>query len=230
MSSMDILLVLAHPDDAEFAAAGTISRWTQEGKQVAYLVCTNGDKGTSDRSLDPVQLAKIREDEQRAAASVLGVTEIVFLGYPDQGLEDTSEFRKQVVRNIRKYRPSIVLTSDPYRRYIGHRDHRIAGQVAIDAVYPFARDHLAYPDLIEDGFEPHKVEEMWFWGSEKVTHWVDITNTFDLKIAALECHQSQIGHRNIRMLEEGLKMRARQIAEGQPFDLAEAFHRVTIGY
>ena len=149
--AVDILVVTAHPDDAEFGVAGTVARWTQEGKQVAYVVCTNGDKGTSDRSLKPKQLAAIRKREQEAAAKVLGVREVRFLGYPDQELEDTSEFRKQIVRMIRIYRPRIVVTSDPYRRYLWHRDHRIAGQVTLDAVFPYSRDHLAYPDLLEEG-------------------------------------------------------------------------------
>jgi LmbE family N-acetylglucosaminyl deacetylase len=230
VNEVEALLVLAHPDDAEFAAAGTVARWTREGKQVVYLVCTNGNKGTIDRTLDPADLAAVREQEQKAAANILGVKEVAFLHYPDQGLEDTPEFRKQIVRNIRKYKPRIILTSDPYRRYIGHRDHRIAGQAALDAVYPYARDHLAYPDLLDQGLEPHRVEEIWFWGSEERTYFSDITDTFDLKIAALECHQSQIGHRDLTMLREGMKKRFRQNAAEQSFDLAEVFHRVIIGY
>ena len=106
--SVDVMVVTAHPDDAEFGVAGTVARWVREGKQVIYVVCTNGDKGTSDRSLRPEQLAEIREKEQRAAAKVLGVREVIFLGYPDQGLEDTPEYRKQIVRLIRIYRPKIV--------------------------------------------------------------------------------------------------------------------------
>ena len=136
ITPVDILIITAHPDDAEFGVAGTVARWTREGKQVVYVVCTNGDKGTSDRSLKPEQLAEIRKKEQEAAAKVLGVSEVRFLGYPDQELEDTSEFRKELVRMIRIYRPKIVVTSDPYRRYLWHRDHRIAGQVTLDAVFP----------------------------------------------------------------------------------------------
>ncbi|MDO8567078.1 MAG: PIG-L family deacetylase, partial [Dehalococcoidales bacterium] len=148
----DVLVVSPHPDDAEFGAAGTVARWTREGREIVYVICTSGDKGTSDRSIKPEALVKMREKEQLAAAKVLGVREVVFLRYPDQGLEDTSAFRKEIVRQIRLFRPDTVMTADPYRRYIGHRDHRIAGQVTLDAVYPYARDHLAYPDLIQEGF------------------------------------------------------------------------------
>ena len=160
-TAADVMVVTPHPDDAEFGVAGTVARWTRDGKQVIYVVCTSGDKGTSDRNLKPEQVAEIREKEQRAAAQTLGVRDVIFLRYPDQGLEDTPQFRGKIVRNIRLYRPKIVVTSDSYRRYIWHRDHRIAGQVTLDAVFPYARDYLAYPDLLKEGLEPHKVQEMW---------------------------------------------------------------------
>jgi len=147
----DILIVAPHTDDAEFGIAGTVARWTREGKRVAYVICTNGNKGTSDIKLAPEELSKMREKEQWDAARALGVNDVVFLGYPDQGVEDTAEFRKEIVRQIRIFQPDIVGTTDPYRRYIWHRDHRIVGQVTLDAVYPFARDHLAYPDLFAQG-------------------------------------------------------------------------------
>jgi len=225
------MVVTAHPDDAEFGVAGTVARWTREGKQVVYVVCTNGDKGTSDRSLKPAELTKIRRKEQEAAARTLGVSEVIFLGYPDQELEDTAEFRKQIVRLIRMYRPKSIVTSDPYRRYLWHRDHRIAGQVTLDAVFPYARDHLAYPDLLEEGLEPHKVEEMFFWAAEEVNYRSDITNTFDLKIAALRCHESQVqGFPNPAGLEDWLRQRCKDMAEGEAFELAEGFHRVEISW
>jgi len=224
----DVLVIAAHPDDAEFGAAGTVARWVKEKRQVVYVICTNGDKGTSDRSLIPKELAEIREKEQRAAASVLGVREVVFLGYPDQGLEDTTDFRKQIVRQIRTYKPKTIVTSDPYRRYIGHRDHRVTGQVVIDAVYPYARDHLAYPDLLDDHLTPHKVEEILFWGSEDINYHSDITDTFSLKIEALFCHKSQMIGRNRQQMETVMKERYRVMAEQQAFELAEAFHRTML--
>jgi LmbE family N-acetylglucosaminyl deacetylase len=221
-------VVTPHPDDAEFGVAGTVARWTSQGKQVVYVVCTNGDKGTSDPDVKPDELAETRQNEQRAAAEVLGVREVVFLRNPDQGLEDTPEFRKQIVRMIRLYRPETVVTADPYRRYIWHRDHRIAGQVTIDAVFPYARDHLAYPDLLEEDLQPHKVKEMLFWASEDINYLSDITATFDLKLAALRCHESQVKSMKVSDLENWLRQRCRDLAEGEDFDLAEAFHREEI--
>lgn len=220
------MVVTAHPDDAEFSVAGTVARWVKEGRDVVYVVCTNGDKGTSNPDMKPATLARIREQEQLAAARVLGVREVIFLRHPDQGLEDTPEFRKQIVRLIRMYRPEVIATSDPYVRYLWHRDHRIAGQVVLDAVFPYARDVHAYPDLLLHGLKPHKVREILFWAAEDVNYFSDISDTFDLKMAALRCHQSQVGHFSPKELEDGLKGHHRKLAEGQSFSLAEAFHRV----
>ena len=128
---------------------------------------------------------------------------------------------------IRRYRPETVVTADPYRRYIWHRDHRIAGQVTIDAVFPYARDHLAYPDLLEAGLKPHKVREMLFWASEDINYLSDISDTFDLKLAALRCHASQVKSRT-KDIEDWLRQRCRDLAEGEDFELAEAFHREKI--
>ncbi len=222
------LVVTPHPDDAEFGIAGTVARWAKEGKDVVYVVCTNGDKGTSDMNMNPGKLVGIREQEQLDAARVLGVREVVFLRHPDQGLEDTYEFRKQLVRLIRMYRPEIVATTDPYLRYLWHRDHRIAGQVVMDAVFPYARDFLSYPDLMLDGLQPHKVKEMLFWGAEDINYRSDITETFDLKIAALRCHKSQVGHLPSPDLENGLRQHAEALSQGESFGLAEAFHHVEV--
>ena len=228
------MVVTPHPDDAEYGIAGTVARWVKEDKDVVYVVCTNGDKGTSDINMRPEVLAKIREKEQLGAAKVLGVREVIFLRHPDQGLEDTYEFRKQLVRLIRMYRPDIVATTDPYLRYMWHRDHRIAGQVVLDAVFPFARDFLAYPDLMLDGLQPHKVKEvlLWsmllFWDSQEINYRSDISDTLDLKIAALRCHESQVGHLPFLDLENLLRQQHEAMAQGESFKLAEAFHRVEL--
>lgn len=222
------MVVTPHPDDAEFGIAGTVARWVREGKDVIYVVCTNGDKGSSDVNMKPEVLARIREKEQLDAARVLGVREVIFLRHPDQGLEDTYEFRKQIVRLIRMYCPEIVATTDPYLRYLWHRDHRITGQVVLDAVFPYARDVLSYPDLMLNGLPPHKVKEIWFWGAEDINHRCDISETFDLKIAALRCHKSQVGHLPSPQLEDGLRQHAEAMARGEKFKLAEAFHRVEV--
>jgi len=224
-----VMVVIPHPDDAEFGVAGTVARWVKEGKEIVYVVCANGDKGTSDFNMKPEKLVKIREREQQAAARLLGVREVVFLRHPDQSLEDIPEFRKEIVRLIRMYRPETVVTADPYRRYIWHRDHRIVGQVTLDAIFPYARDHLAYPDLLEEGIQPHKVREVLLWAApEDINYRSDITGTFDVKLAALRCHKSQVGKNQITDLENWLRQRAKKMAEGEDFELAEAFHRVEI--
>jgi LmbE family N-acetylglucosaminyl deacetylase len=228
MTDADIMVVSPHPDDAEYGVAGTVARWVKEGKRVVYVVCTNGDKGTSDINMDPEKLADTRKKEQRAAAEVLGVSEVIFLGLPDQGLEDTPEFRKRIVRLIRQYRPHTIATADPYRRYIWHRDHRITGQVVLDAVFPYARDHLAYPDLFAEGLRPHKVKEIFFWAADDINYRSDITATFDLKVQALSCHDSQMQQLEVPNPEGWLRQRCKDIAKEEDFELGEAFHRVEI--
>lgn len=223
-----IMVISPHPDDAEFGAAGTVARWVKEGKEVVYVVCTSGEKGTSDPAVDPADLAQIREREQQAAARLLGVKDCVFLRYEDQTLEDTPAFRKEIVRYIRTFRPETLVTSDPYRRYIWHRDHRITGQVVLDAAYPYARDHLAFPDLLANGLQPHIVREILLWGAEPPNYISDITDTFENKLAALRCHESQVGGHHFPAIEQWLRDRAKAAAVGQDFALAEAFHRVEI--
>jgi LmbE family N-acetylglucosaminyl deacetylase len=223
-----VMVVTPHPDDAEYGVAGTVARWAKEGKEIIYVVCTNGDKGTSDPNMKPEELAKIREQEQLAAAKLLGVREVIFLRHPDQSLEDTPEFRKEIVRLIRMYRPETVVTADPYRRYIWHRDHRITGQVTLDAVFPYARDRLSYPDLLDEGLQPHTVREVLLWASEDLNYRSDITDTFDVKVAALRCHKSQIGQNPSLEMEKWLRQRHQTMAEGEDFELAEAFHRVEV--
>jgi LmbE family N-acetylglucosaminyl deacetylase len=221
-----VMVVTPHPDDAEFGVAGTVARWTSEGRDVIYVVCTNGDKGTSDPNMKPHELAKIREQEQLAAAKLLGVREVIFLRHPDQALEDTPEFRKEIVRLIRMYKPETVVTADPYRRYMWHRDHRITGQVTLDAIFPYARDFLSYPDLLEEGLQPHKVKEVLLWGAPEPNYRTDITSTFATKLAALRCHKSQIGDNPSAELEERLRERHKMLAQGENYELAEAFYRI----
>lgn len=226
----DVLVITPHPDDAEFGAAGSVAKMIKQGKEVVYVVCTTGGKGTEDINTKPQELASTREKEQKKAAQVLGVREVVFLRYPDQEIEDNSQFRKQIVRQIREFKPKLVITSDPYRRYIWHRDHRVVGQVVLDAVFPYARDIWAYPDLLEEGLYPHKVKEVWLWASEKedINYRSDITLTFDLKLKALRCHKSQIKGPFSKEVEKWLCRRAKHMAEGQKFKLAEGFHRVEV--
>lgn len=223
-----VMVITPHPDDAEFGAAGTVAEWVEAGKEIVYVVCTSGEKGAVDPDVSPKELAKTREREQSAAAALLGVREVIFLRYEDQALEDTPSFRKEIVRWIRTFRPVTVITTDPYRRYIWHRDHRITGQVVLDAVFPYARDHLAYPDLLVEGLEPHKVREVLLWGTDDPNYFTDITRSIDLKLAALRCHESQVGGDLFPAVEEWVKQRALAAARGQQFELGEAFHREEI--
>jgi len=217
------MVIAAHPDDAEYGVAGSVARWVKEGKSIVYVICTNGDKGSGDPEMTSERLAGIREKEQLAAAKVLGVGKVVFLRHPDQTLEDTPEFRKEIVTVMRTYRPNTVAAPDPYRKYIWHRDHRILGQVVLDAVYPFVRDRLAYIDLFEAGLKPHIVKEVLFWASDNPNYRSDVTDTFDIKLEALRCHKSQVGGHPDH--EEWLVARARMMAKGTSYKLAEAFHR-----
>lgn len=222
----DYMVIVAHPDDAEFGVAGSIAGWTAAEKSAVYVLCTNGDKGTSDRSISPTELVRIRQEEQRRAAHIVGVEEVVFLNMVDQELEETPAFREEIVRLIRKFRPDVVVSMDPYKRYLWHRDHRILGQVVMDALFPYARDHMAYPRMLNEGLEPHKVKEVLYFGAEDVNYHVDISDTFSAKLAALRCHESQVREFNVTDLESWLKKRCEQMAEGSIYKLAEAFHRV----
>jgi LmbE family N-acetylglucosaminyl deacetylase len=223
-----VMVIAAHPDDPEFGSGGTIAKWVRQGQKVIYVVCTNGDKGTSDDSMTSVRLAGIREQEQREAAKVLGVSEVIFLGYPDGGLEDTAEFRGKLVRLLRMYRPEAVITHDPKLRYMGHRDHRIAGTVAMDAIFPFSRDHLSYPEHKAEGLCPHKVKEVYFTGSEDPDIFIDISDVFEIKARAISCHVSQVGEHS-RDWENWVKQMAQRMAamgkrSGLP--LAETFRKI----
>ena len=222
-----ILVVTPHPDDAEGGAGGTIAKWTREGKKVVLVVCTNGDKGTSDRTLKPEKLAAIREKEQLDAAEVLGLEEVVFLRFPDQNLEDCREFRLALCRQIRRHRPDLVVTIDPTPRFIQHRDHYMTGRVTLDAVFPYARDYLAFPELMEEGLEPFKVREVWLFRPQEPDTYVDIGETFVTKVDALYCHVSQMG-RPREEREVWLRERSAETGEHIGGGLAEPFKRIVI--
>jgi LmbE family N-acetylglucosaminyl deacetylase len=193
-----ILVVTPHPDDAEIWCGGTIARWIKEGAAVHYVLCTDGSKGTDRADINSQELAAIREKEQLDAARLLGVKNVVMLHHPDGELEDNSGFRKEIVRQIRLVRPEVVLCTEPYRMNLAwHRDHRIVGQVTLDAVFPYARDHLHFMDLWKDeGLEPHKTGMILFWGTERPDTYIDIASTLDLKIASVKAHRSQMAYRS----------------------------------
>jgi LmbE family N-acetylglucosaminyl deacetylase len=226
------MVVFAHPDDAEIGSGGVVARWVAAGCEVTYVLCTNGSAGTTDRTLIPEQLAEKRAAEQCAAADFMGVKHVVMLGYPDGGLEATREFLGDVVRAIRTYRPHTVFTHDPYRiKGFQHRDHRAVGITTTDAVYPFARDHLHFPEhLTREGLEPHKVRELWYWGMDEPDLIVDVTEGVDQQIAALVRHESQVPGFNVprgETIGQRVKARAKELAEGYGFTYGAVFRRLT---
>ena len=223
------LFVIPHPDDAEFWCAGTVANWTSQGATVCYLLCTDGSKGTSNMELPPQELAAIREQEQQDAADILGVKEVVLLHHPDGELEDNSELRREIVREIRRLQPEVVVCPEPYRKNLAwHRDHRIVGQVALDAVFPYARDHLHFLELWEkEGLEPHKTGTVLFWGSEQPDTHIDIGESMGVKVRAVRAHRSQMGSRADAEVEDFVKDWAAKAAGDQDFEYGEAFRKAT---
>jgi len=225
------MVVFAHPDDAEIGSGGVVARWIEAGCEVAYVLCTNGDAGTAERSLTPAQLATKRAEEQRAAADAMGVKHLVMLGYPDGFLEDTRAFLGDVVRAIRQYRPHTVFVHDPYRiKHFQHRDHRKAGLTTTDAVYPFARDHLHFPEHITgEGLAPHKVRELWYWGADEPNTIVDVTASIERQIAALVRHESQLPGFNVadgESIATRVRRGAAEAARGRGFQYGAVFRRL----
>ncbi len=221
------MVVVAHPDDAEFMVAGTVAKWAARGTEVTYAIITNGNKGSEDPEMTPSRLAETREAEQRAAGRILGVKHLEFLGYEDGYLVHTLDLRRDITRLIRKHRPEVVLCFDPTTRFMfgsypNHPDHRASGDATVDAIFPSARDRLTFPELLSDGLEPHKVAQLWMGGSDEANVWVDIAETIELKKQALLAHPSQ--------LDEGVAEFAVQMSKGQasdqPFELAESFRRI----
>ena len=192
------MVVVAHPDDAEWGCSGTVALWCTEGLEVVYVMCTDGSKGTCDPDITSEGLAMTRREEQLAAARVLGVKEVVFLDYEDAMLQPTLELRRDIVRQIRRFKPEVVVTTSPTREldeahYIGHPDHMAAGEATLSAVFPAARDRLTFPELLGEGLTPHKVREVRIimYSDTGANNWVDITETIDVSIRALQQHRSQ---------------------------------------
>ena len=221
-----VLVVISHPDDGEFGAGPTIAYLTEGGARVDYVVTTDGARGTEDPEVTPEQLASTRMTEQRAAADILGVIDIVHLGYPDGYLQPTLELRRDITRQIRRFRPDLVITQNPQRRldhnpFIGHPDHLATGEATLAAVYPAARDHLNFPELwTEERLEPWKVRQVLLTGVEEPNLWIDVAGTFDTGIAAILAHVSQVEPDEV---EERMRERARTVGEPQGIGLAQAF-------
>jgi LmbE family N-acetylglucosaminyl deacetylase len=217
------MVITAHPMTP--ARGG---KWPHE-KRKDLCILTNGNKGSGDRGMTPERLIGIREEEQRNAARVLGVETVDFLGFPDCELEDTRESRMAVTAAIRRHRPDLVIAQNPHRtKNLGasHRDHRVAAGIALDCVYPLARDHMSFPELIAQGLEPHKVKEvylMWWENPELV---VDISETIDLKIKALACHVSQM--KDMPAVEKRVRERGAELGKPQGYACAETFDRIVM--
>lgn len=228
------LVVVAHPDDVDFWAGGTVACWTGAGIAVAYCVLTDGDSGGFDPRIPRSAIPDIRRAEQEAAAIELGVSDVRFFGYPDGRLEPSYALRQDITRVIRQVRPQRVLTWTPewsWRRFHrNHPDHRAVGEAVLSAVFPDARNPFAHPELLsEDGLEPWEVDEVWLIGSPSPNHYVDITDTFERKVAALRAHESQTAHRDKLAEELRERLAPNSEAAGLPADrLAEAFQVVMI--
>jgi LmbE family N-acetylglucosaminyl deacetylase len=224
-----VLVVMAHPDDAEFGCGGTIAKWAAAGKEINYVLCTSGDKGSSDLNISPFQLAQTRRREQTNAAHALGAREVVFLAYEDGTLTNTLALRRDIVREIRRFKPDAVICQDPTmrfggNRYLNHPDHRAAGDACLDAVYPSARDPHVFPELVLEGFQPHKVHEVFMSTMQNPDIWIDVTECFERKLEGLRQHESQVGQR-FEQVTERIRERSRQTARmfNLPFEMGEGF-------
>ena len=225
------MVVVAHADDAEWGCAGTVAKWCAEGWEVVYVLCTDGSKGSADPEVTSEALVKIREEEQRQAGKVLGLRQVVFLGYEDAMLVPSLELRRDIAREIRRYRPDVVICMSPVRNlsgdgYLGHPDHFAAGEAAMSAIFPTARDRLTFPELLQDGLEPHKVREVWVMDHHEADQYVDVTDYMNIAIEALKQHQSQVSEDNA-----GTHMRQWRGRTGEKVGVqyAEKFKRFRLG-
>ena len=226
---MKVLGIAAHPDDLDFGASGTFAKWASEGAECYYLICTNGCKGSDDPDMTESKLITLRRAEQIAAGKVLGIKGVFFLGHNDTELVSDIALKKEIVRYIRRLKPDIVVTTDPtfvYSKdgFINHTDHRAAGQAAIDAVFPLARDRLTFKELEKEGLKPHKVKQLYLLNFSSGDTIVDISKTIKLKLAALKCHKSQISGD----VDKWISKRAHIIGKRKGYKFAEAFIRINL--
>ena len=227
-----ILAVFAHPDDMDFSSSGTIAKWTKKGALVTYLVCTDGSKGSDDPNITPRKLAATRKKEQLRAAEILGVKEVMFLQYPDGELIVNAKLKEDISRVIRQKKPELVITLDPTFLYstkfgfVNHSDHQAAGQAAIDAVFPLARDRLNFPHHEKEGLAPHKTKTLLLVSLENPEHFEDISGTIEKKLEALRVHKSQIV--SASDLESRIRKRARGLGRTLGFRYAEGFKCINL--
>lgn len=221
------MVVFAHPDDAEFGSAGTVATWSRSGAQVGYVCVTDGSAGSNEPGVVRGELVQVREQEQRAACDVLGVAECVFLGIPDGHVEVTLDLRRDITREVRRFRPDVLVTPDPQRywdetrSYINHSDHRAVGQACMAVVNPDASTRPMFPELLDERLEPFEIRHLWIptYGLEADT-FIDITDTIETKIEALRCHKSQIHDWPV---DEWIRQRAKERGAAQGLEYAESF-------
>lgn len=227
-----VLGIAAHPDDLDFGASGTMASFARSGANVFYLILTDGSKGSEDENISSEELIKIRQDEQRQALKIIGGKDVFFLGYPDSELQVTLDIKKEVVRVIRTVKPDVVITMDPSmlystdRGFINHPDHRAAGQIALDAVFPLARDHLTFVDLYDNGYLPHKTKTVLLTNFDVSNFTVNISETIDTKIAALRAHSSQIP--NIESVSKWIKELSSRVGQKAGYSYGEQFIRIDL--
>ena len=224
-----VLVVAAHPDDADIGCGGTMAKWALQGKEVIYLICTRGDKGSSDPDMTSGRLAEIRTEEQRAAAQIIGVKEVRFLDGRDGELELTLAFRKTVAEMVRLFRPDVIFTHDPSvhvydRGNLNHPDHRVVGTTTLDVVYPISRDALHYPDQLARGLEPHAVHEVYLFMANQPNMAFDINDTIDIKIEALRQHKSQFPDSD--WVDGWMRQRHAEVGQIHAMPFAENFRHV----
>lgn len=221
------MVVFAHPDDGEFGSAGTVASWTKAGTKVLYVCVTDGSAGSNEPGVVREELAEIRQAEQRAACDVLGVEDCVFLGIPDGMVEVTFDLRRAITREVRRFRPDVLVAPDPTRfwdderRYINHTDHRAVGQACMAVVNPDASTRPMFPELLDEGFEPFEIRYLWIPAYDgSIDTYVDISETIDVKIEALRCHKSQIHDWPV---DEWIRERAQKRGEAAGMAFAETF-------
>lgn len=221
------MVVFAHPDDAEFGSAGTVAGWTRQGIEVAYVCVTDGSAGSNEPGARREDILRVREQEQRAACDVLGVKDITNLGYVDGSVQVTLDLRRDITRQVRRFRPHILVTPDPVRwwdderTYVNHPDHRAVGQACMNVVNPDSNTRPQFPELLDEGYEPWEIPNLWISSFEgDADTYVDITETIDDKIAALRCHASQIHDWPVG---EWIKARAKERGAERGMEYAESF-------
>ncbi len=225
------MAVVAHADDAEFGCSGTVAKLSKEGWEFVYVLCTDGSRGSGDREVDPQELVRIRKQEQLSAAKVLGIKDVAFLDHPDGVLQPTLELRRDIAREIRRYRPDVVICPYPMRNLdgfwaVGHPDHLAAGEATLSAVFPSARDHLAFPELLEEGLEPHNVAEVWVMSHPEPDLWIDITDHIDTSLKALMQHKSQMGDWSEEDAQKEIREWHRNAAVGKGMMYADSYKRL----